>query len=58
MTIPGWLEPKKSSYSIILLKLRDAIVNIATSKMAITSMSIGRLAKSPVIMRLLVASTT
>lgn len=45
-------------YSIILLKLSDAMVNITTSKITITRMSIGRLARSPVTMRLLVASTT
>ena len=46
-----------AGYSIILLKLAEAIMNIATSKMAMAARSSGSCARSPVISRLLTAST-
>lgn len=48
---------KFSNHSMILLKLTEVTANITKSKSAMTPISIGRLAKFPVIIRLLVAST-
>ena len=46
-----------TNYSIILLKLIDATTNIIASKSAIAAKSIGRLAKFPLIISSLTAST-
>lgn len=46
-----------AGYSIILLKLAEAIMNITTSKMAMAARSSGSCARLPVISRLLTAST-